>query len=49
MKGRWFAGVAIAALMAANPTRAADLPLKAPPPAVAAWDWSGFYVGGHAG
>jgi high affinity Mn2+ porin len=30
--------------------RAADLPVKAPPPpAVAAYDWSGFYLGGHFG
>lgn len=35
------------ALAAASSARAADLPLKASPPA--AWDWSGFYVGGHAG
>jgi high affinity Mn2+ porin len=29
---------------------AADLPVKAPPsPALAAYDWSGFYLGGHFG
>ena len=28
---------------------AADLPVKAPPPAAAAYDWSGFYLGGHFG
>jgi outer membrane immunogenic protein len=34
-------------LAAAN---AADMPVKAPPPApVAAYNWSGFYVGAHAG
>ena len=27
----------------------AALPTKAPPAAVAAYDWSGFYLGGHAG
>jgi opacity protein-like surface antigen len=42
-------GVAVVALAAASPALAADLPLKAPPPAVAAWGWSGFYVGGHGG
>ncbi len=30
------------------PVRAADLPFKAPP-AVPAWSWDGFYLGGHAG
>ncbi len=42
-------GVALVALAAASPALAADLPLKAPPPAVAAWGWSGFYIGGHGG
>jgi outer membrane immunogenic protein len=28
---------------------AADLPVKAPPPVVAAWSWSGCYVGGNVG
>jgi opacity protein-like surface antigen len=42
-------GVAIVALAAASPALAADLPLKAPAPAVAAWGWSGFYIGGHGG
>ncbi len=37
------------ALVAAGSALAADLPLKAPPPAVAAWNWSGFYIGGHGG
>jgi opacity protein-like surface antigen len=49
MKTRWLTGVAIAVLVTAAPALAADLPLKAPPPTVVAWDWSGFYVGGHAG
>src|SRR4030081_1943785 len=47
MKAQWPASVAIAAMAAATPALAADLPLKAPP-AVAAWSWSGFYIGGHA-
>ncbi len=42
-------GVAVVALVAASPALAADLPLKVPPPAVAAWGWSGFYIGGHGG
>ncbi|MGA8498793.1 MAG: carbohydrate porin [Xanthobacteraceae bacterium] len=28
---------------------AADLPVKAPPPAATAYDWTGVYVGGHIG
>lgn len=43
------ASVAVLALAAGSPALAADLPFKAPPPAVAAWSWSGFYVGGHGG
>jgi opacity protein-like surface antigen len=49
LKAHLLAGVAIAALVAGGPALAADLQLKAPPPAVAAWNWSGFYVGGHGG
>lgn len=49
MKGHLLAGVAAAALIAAGPALAADLPLKAPPPKVDPWTWSGFYLGGHAG
>ena len=40
-------GMALCAL--AGSAAAADLPVKAPPPAAAAYDWSGFYVGGHIG
>jgi high affinity Mn2+ porin len=29
--------------------QAADLPTKAPPPAPAAFDWTGFYLGAHLG
>ncbi|NOJ46525.1 outer membrane beta-barrel protein [Bradyrhizobium sp. WSM 1744] len=42
------AGAAISALALGSPALAADMPLKAPylrP----AFDWSGFYVGGHTG
>jgi opacity protein-like surface antigen len=49
LKAQLLAGAAVAALIAAGPALAADLPLKAPPPVVAAWNWSGFYIGGHAG
>jgi outer membrane immunogenic protein len=46
-------GIAISALLAA-PAFAADLParmpVKAPPPVVAAvYNWTGFYIGGHVG
>jgi outer membrane immunogenic protein len=33
----------------AAPAVAADLPLKAPPPPVPVWNWSGFYTGGNVG
>jgi outer membrane immunogenic protein len=49
LKSHLLAGAAVVALAAASPALAADLPLKAPPPAVAAWGWSGFYIGGHGG
>src|SRR5690349_11318722 len=42
------AGAAFGALTLGSPAIAADMPLKAPylrP----AFDWSGFYIGGHAG
>ena len=42
------AGVAFGALTLGSPAMAADIPLKAPylrP----AFDWSGFYIGGHTG
>jgi high affinity Mn2+ porin len=47
------AGFAIRAVVLcalAGSAAAADLPVKAPPPAtLAAYDWSGFYAGGHIG
>jgi outer membrane immunogenic protein len=43
------AGLALAAL-AAGPTMAADLAVKARPPTpVPVFTWSGFYIGGHVG
>ena len=49
LKAQLLASVAMVALAAAGPALAADLPLKAQPPVAAAWNWSGFYIGGHAG
>ena len=43
-----FAGVALGAFVLANPALAADLPVKAPQ-FRPAFDWSGFYIGGHTG
>jgi len=43
--------VALAAMISGS-AMAADMPVKAaynPPPAVAAYDWSGFYLGAHLG
>src|SRR6267378_4526262 len=33
------------AAMIAGPAMAADMPLKAPPPVVSYYDWSGYYIG----
>jgi outer membrane immunogenic protein len=54
MKRFWVAGIASVALIAATGGmgQAADLPVKAPaavPVAAPVVDWSGFYIGGHAG
>ena len=49
MKNIVFAGLAIAAV-AATPVFAADMPVKAPPrPVVAAYSWTGCYVGSTVG
>ena len=54
MKKFLLTGVALAAL-ACGPALAADLParrampVKAPPPVATYYDWSGFYIGAHAG
>src|SRR6185436_25597 len=42
------AGAAFGALALGSPAMAADMPLKAPH-LRPAFDWSGFYIGGHAG
>jgi outer membrane immunogenic protein len=43
--------IAIAAIaLIGTPAFAADMPLKAPPPAPApVYNWTGFYVGGNVG
>jgi outer membrane immunogenic protein len=40
---------ALGALIAAGPTVAADLPVREVAPVYAPDDWSGFYIGAHAG
>ncbi len=45
---RVLAGAAVGALTLAHPVLAADLPFKAPQYRPA-FDWSGFYIGGHTG
>ena len=42
------AGAALGAMTLASPALAADLPVKAPQYRPA-FDWSGFYIGGHTG
>jgi high affinity Mn2+ porin len=42
------AGAAVGAMTLASPARAADLPVKSPQ-FRPAFDWSGFYIGGHTG
>jgi len=42
------AGAAIGAIVLGSPASAADLPVKAPQYRPA-FDWSGFYIGGHTG
>jgi outer membrane immunogenic protein len=54
MKNLFFGSVALLALAAAGPAVAADMPARAPvykaaPAAVMIHNWTGFYIGGHAG
>jgi outer membrane immunogenic protein len=50
MKRVYLAGAALTAIMAAAGSAiAADMPLKAPVMAPAAYDWSGMYIGGVVG
>lgn len=50
MKGLFFATIALLAF-AAGPAMSADLRVKAPAsfPEARAYDWTGFYIGGHVG
>ena len=48
MKIRLIASAALLALFGGSAI-AADLPVKAPPPPVPVWNWTGFYLGGHIG
>ena len=43
----WLVALLVFLVTSASPVFAADIPLKSPPPA--AYDWSGFYIGGHLG
>jgi outer membrane immunogenic protein len=50
LKNRLLLSVAASALVAATPGLAADMPLKAPPPAPApVYSWTGWYAGGNVG
>ena len=44
-----FSAVAGAVLGVAGAAEAADMPVKAPPPLVAPFTWTGFYIGGNIG
>lgn len=48
MKSRWLRSVAIP-IFVGGPAMAADLPVKAPAPAVEVPSWTGFYLGAYAG
>jgi outer membrane immunogenic protein len=44
--------ISVAAALAAvavSPAFAADMRVKAPPPIVEVWNWTGFYIGGNVG
>ena len=45
----WLTAAALGCFAPAGAVLAADLPVKAPPLAPVAYDWSGVYVGVHAG
>ena len=49
MKRTLIASMAFASLLAATSAFAADLPLKAPAPVAAVYDWTGFYIGTNLG
>src|SRR5215470_10201321 len=45
----WLAATALGALLPVQASMAADLPVKAKPIVAATFDWSGVYIGAHAG
>jgi outer membrane immunogenic protein len=47
--GIWLTASALGALLPLGPALAADLPVKAKPILAATFDWSGVYIGAHAG
>jgi len=47
--GFWLTAATLGTLLPARALLAADMPVKARPPAPAYYDWSGVYVGVHAG
>ena len=47
MKAFW--GSAALAALLSQPAASADLPIKTRSPEMVAYDWTGFYVGGHLG
>src|SRR5215510_2798348 len=49
MKRILFGSMALIALGLSAPAMAADMPVKAPPPPPVVWNWSGVYLGAHAG
>lgn len=49
IKSAWLTTTALAALLPMQPSLAADLPVKARPVVAAGFDWSGVYIGVHAG
>ena len=52
MRASAFKAIAIAALAATSAVSAAsaaDMAVKAPPPPVEIWNWTGFYIGGNIG
>jgi outer membrane immunogenic protein len=52
MRGLLFAAVAVLTVGAVNPTSAADILAKAPPPIqppAPLYNWTGFYIGGNVG
>src|SRR5882724_5944582 len=51
MKRLWMGMIGLAAVGAAGPAAAADMAVKAPPPAPlpVIYNWSGFYIGANGG